>query len=72
MVILTYLLLLYIQVHLAHREAVTLEVDLDDVASHDEGLSDAILSNTKRYSNIFSDVVQELLPIYRDKQVCYL
>ena len=48
-----------------------MEVDLDDVASHDEGLSDAILSNTKRYSNIFSDVVQELLPIYRDKQVCY-
>lgn len=54
---------------LSHREAVALQIDIDDVTTHDEDLSKAILANTKRYSAIFSDVVQELLPVYREKQV---
>lgn len=59
----------HFQVSLAHREAVLLEVDLDDLRTHDESLCDAVLENTKRYSAMFCDVVQELLPVYRDKQV---
>lgn len=57
------------QVHLAHREAVSYEVSIDDIITHDEDLADAVVANTKRYCSIFSDVVQELLPVYRDKQV---
>lgn len=57
------------QVQLAHRESVALEIDLDDVKNHDEGLCEAILDNTKRYSSLFADAVQELLPVYRDRQV---
>lgn len=67
--LLKFVCAIFTQVHLAHREAVALEVDIDDVIAHDEGLGKAVQANTKRYSNIFSEVVQELLPVYRDKQV---
>ena len=46
-----------------------LEVEIDDIASHDPDLSQAMLTNTKRYHTMFTEVVQELLPIYKDKDV---
>lgn len=61
------------QVHLAHREQVALYVDLDDVAEDDPELVDSICENAKRYSKLFADVVQELLPEYKEKEVdCWL
>ncbi|KAM7331754.1 hypothetical protein ACRRTK_008462 [Alexandromys fortis] len=56
-------------VHLAHREQVALYVDLDDVAEDDPELVDSICENAKRYSKLFADVVQELLPEYKEKEV---
>lgn len=56
-------------VHLAHREQVALYVDLDDVAEDDPELVDSVCENAKRYSRLFADVVQELLPEYKEKEV---
>lgn len=50
-----------------------LYVDLDDVAEDDPELVDSICENAKRYSKLFADVVQELLPEYKEKEVgCWL
>lgn len=57
------------QVSIAHREQVGLTIDLDDVSNHDPDLCDAIVENTRRYVGLFADVVQELLPSYRQKEV---
>lgn len=46
-----------------------LYVDLDDVAEDDPELVDSICENAKRYSRLFADVVQELLPEYKEKEV---
>ncbi|XP_021078289.1 DNA replication licensing factor MCM7 isoform X1 [Mus pahari] len=56
-------------VQLAHREQVALYVDLDDIAEDDPELVDSICENAKRYSKLFADVVQELLPGYKEKEV---
>ncbi|XP_021017552.1 DNA replication licensing factor MCM7 isoform X1 [Mus caroli] len=56
-------------VHLAHREQVALYVDLDDIAEDDPELVDSVCENAKRYSRLFGDVVQELLPEYKEKEV---
>uniref|UniRef100_A0A4X2JQL9 DNA replication licensing factor MCM7 n=1 Tax=Vombatus ursinus TaxID=29139 RepID=A0A4X2JQL9_VOMUR len=56
-------------VRLAHREQVALYVDLDDVAEEDPELVDSISENTKRYSQLFTEAVQELLPQYKEKEV---
>lgn len=54
---------------LAHREQVALYVDLDDVAEDDPELVDSICENAKRYSRLFADAVQELLPQYKTREV---
>lgn len=54
---------------MAHREQVGLWIDLDDVYNHDPDLVDAIIENTRRYMNLFADVVQEILPEYREREV---
>lgn len=46
-----------------------LYVDLDDIAEDDPELVDSICENAKRYSRLFADVVQELLPEYKEKEV---
>lgn len=53
---------------IAHRDQVSITIDLDDVAEQDAALSDAIIENTRRYSKIFSDVISELLPQFREKE----
>ncbi|KAF5306655.1 hypothetical protein FQA39_LY08844 [Lamprigera yunnana] len=54
---------------LAHREQTAMYIDLDDVNDHDENLANAIVSNTRRYVNILSEVVFDLLPTFREHDV---
>jgi DNA replication licensing factor MCM7 len=55
---------------LAHREQVELVVELDDVHDFDSDLVEAFINNARRYSAMVSDVVYELLPTYKEKEVC--
>lgn len=61
---------LCLQVALAHREQVSLFVDLDDVAEEDPELVESVCENAKRYTDLFADAVHELLPEYKEKDVC--
>lgn len=54
---------------IAHREQVALTVDLDDLSSHDPDLCDAVVENTRRYVGLFADVIQDVLPSYKEKEV---
>lgn len=56
-------------VHIAHREQVALTIDLDDVQQFDSGLAEAVVQNARRYANLFSDVVYEMLPDFKQKDV---
>lgn len=60
---------LCVQVALAHREQVSVQVDLDDVAEEDPELVESISENTKRYTGLFADAIHELLPEYRERDV---
>lgn len=42
---------------------------MNDLATHDQDLCDAAIENSKRYSQIFADVIQELLPEFKEKEV---
>lgn len=44
-------------------------IDLDDVHDFNESLAEAIIQNTRRYSTLFSDVILELLPAYKERAV---
>ncbi|ESN91580.1 hypothetical protein HELRODRAFT_96289 [Helobdella robusta] len=55
--------------NIAHREQVEMVIDLDHVADHDADLCEAIVANTKRYVTVFADVVHELLPGYKTKEI---
>lgn len=44
-------------------------VELDDVKMHDEDLANAIVNNTRRYSNLLSDLVFEILPTFKQHDV---
>ncbi|XP_026764148.2 DNA replication licensing factor Mcm7 [Galleria mellonella] len=53
----------------AHREQTAFIVDLDDLHEVNEELAEAVKSNTRRYTNMVSDVVYEMLPDYKHKEV---
>lgn len=53
----------------AHREQIAFEVDLDDLHEMNEDLTEAVKQNTRRYTNMVSDVVYEMLPDYKFKEV---
>lgn len=53
----------------AHREQVNIVIDLDDVAEFDEELAEAIRENTRRYNVLVADVIESLLPDYKEKEV---
>lgn len=44
-------------------------IDLDDVAEDDPELVDSICENARRYTRLFADAVQELLPQYKEREV---
>lgn len=54
---------------LAHREQVGITIDLDDLASFNESLAEAIQLNCRRYVSFFGNVIQELLPNYKEREV---
>lgn len=54
---------------ISHREQVALFVDLDDVMEYKDSLAEAIIANTRRYITLFSDVVFELLPSFKERDV---
>lgn len=54
---------------LAHREQVSMYIELDDVFEFDNSLIEPILQNTRRYVIIVADLVQELLPSYKQHEV---
>ncbi|EDW17890.1 DNA replication licensing factor Mcm7 [Drosophila mojavensis] len=56
-------------VKLAHREQVLITIDLDDLAEFNESLAEAVIENCRRYVSIFSDVIAELLPSYKQQEV---
>ena len=41
-------------------------VDLDDIAEFDPELAEQIVENARRYSLLFGEAVQELLPSYKE------
>lgn len=49
----------------------TFVVDLDDLHETNEELAEAVIKNTRRYTNMVSDVVYEMLPDYKHKDVSY-
>ena len=44
-------------------------IDLADLSTADQELADACVSNAKRYTDLFYEAVQDLLPEYKDKEV---
>lgn len=54
---------------LAHREQISITIDLDDLNEFNESLVEAIEQNTRRYLNLFSDTISEMLPTYREHTV---
>lgn len=56
-------------VKLAHREQVLLTIDLDHLSEFNEGLAEAVVSNSRRYAAMFSDVISEMLPNYKEHEV---
>jgi DNA replication licensing factor MCM7 len=48
---------------------VALIIELDDVYEFDSGLAEAIVNNTRRYVSIASEVVYEMLPDYKQREV---
>lgn len=44
-------------------------VDLDDLHDAQEELAEAVRQNTRRYTNMVSDVVYEMLPDYKHIEV---
>lgn len=44
-------------------------VDLDDLHESNEELTEAVRQNTRRYTNMVSDVVYEMLPDYKHREV---
>lgn len=44
-------------------------VELDDLHETNEELAEAVRQNTRRYTNMVSDVVYEMLPNYKHREV---
>lgn len=44
-------------------------VELDDLHDFNEDLADAVIGNTRRYTSLVSDVIFDLLPQYKEREV---
>lgn len=51
---------------------VSLHIELDDLDHFDNLLADAVSANSRRYSSMIADIVQDLLPNYKDHEVSKL
>lgn len=62
---------------IAHRDQVSLSIDLADLETYCEGaaneyegkLAQRVLKNCKRYLSILYNIVQDLLPDYKEREV---
>ena len=54
--------------NLANRDQVLLVVELTELKRFNEGLYDAVVGNTTRYEELFSQALDELLPKYQTKE----
>lgn len=48
---------------------IEMNIELDDLHEFNKSLVESIMQNTRRYSNLFSEVILELLPQYRERTV---
>ncbi|XP_011302401.1 DNA replication licensing factor Mcm7 [Fopius arisanus] len=55
--------------NIAHREQIALNINLDDVREYDDELAEAIVNNTRRYVNLVTELVQEILPDFKERTV---
>lgn len=55
-------------IKIADRDEIILSIDLDDVEKVDPDLCAAIVNNTKRYVQLFCQVVDEILPDFRVRE----
>ncbi|XP_046607823.1 DNA replication licensing factor Mcm7 isoform X1 [Neodiprion virginianus] len=55
--------------NIAHREQVAFIIELDDVTEFDDELAEAIQYNTRRYTALVSEIVQEMLPDFKERVV---
>lgn len=42
---------------------------MDDVYDHDDDLAEAIINNARRYENLASDLIYEMLPDYKEREI---
>lgn len=56
-------------VNIAHREQVLLTIDLDHLSEFNESLAEAVMANCRRYTTMFSDIIAEMLPSYKEREV---
>ncbi|KAL1450238.1 hypothetical protein WDU94_002678 [Cyamophila willieti] len=54
---------------LAHREQVSITIDLDDVEEFNGDLAFKISNNTRRYVQMFGELIFDLLPDYKSHDV---
>ncbi|KAK6644660.1 Mcm2-7 hexameric complex component [Polyplax serrata] len=61
----------YIQqmTQLAHREKVAMYIELDDLEEFEPELCSNVVGNTKRYISMFYEIVQALLPDFKEHDV---
>lgn len=55
--------------HINFNFQIALCIDLDDLYEYNDSLVDAIVQNTRRYSSLFSDVILDLLPSYKERSI---
>uniref|UniRef100_A0A1A9UP56 DNA replication licensing factor MCM7 n=1 Tax=Glossina austeni TaxID=7395 RepID=A0A1A9UP56_GLOAU len=56
-------------VKLAHREQTLLTIDLDHLSEYNDGLSDAVINNCRRYTSMIGDAITEMLPNYKQRDI---
>ncbi|KAL0281612.1 UNVERIFIED_CONTAM: hypothetical protein PYX00_002546 [Menopon gallinae] len=54
---------------LAHREQVAMYIELDDLHLYDSDLCDRVVGNTKRYISFLNEIVLNLLPQFKTREV---
>lgn len=54
---------------IAHREQIDLTIELDDVHEFDDELAISVSNNTRRYVNLLLELIQEMLPDFKERPV---
>lgn len=55
--------------NIAHREQIDITLDLDDIHEFNDELAVSIANNTRRYVNLLLELIQEMLPDFKEKPV---